>query len=393
MFHGNYNHTGYADVKGPRDGKVKWKLKAASGEEGAQPPNSIVQGPALSTDGKTLYFAGKNSIVAVRAKDGHRKWRVKAGDSTLFGPTVGPDGTIYQPSWDGKLYAIKPNGDIKWKYETAGALSYPASINKKGTIIVGGGDAHAGPDPLIYALKPNGDVKWTYDTGSTRSGSPVISPDGLIYVASGPTLFALRGNGELAWQMGPESSQAADETDPGESPIGEDDDEDIGDGPGGETGDDDEDTGDGEDTDDGEDGEDSEEGEDDEGSEEGDSESDVAGIISPAVGPDGTIYIGNSQGEIHAINPDTQEIKWTYETGPAPDDETLYGLPSFPVVDKKGVVYVGAMDGKMYAINKKGEKLWSYKTKDAMSESAPALGPDGTLYFTSDDGYLYAIAD
>lgn len=115
------------------------------------------------------------------------------------------------------------------------------------------------------------------------------------------------------------------------------------------------------------------------------------GIDDDTVGPKGTIYIGNSQGQILAITPDAQEVLWTYQTGPDPDDETFYGLPSFPVVDKKGVVYIGSVDGYMYALNKKGELVWKYQTGGAISESAPALGPDGTLYFSSDDGYLYAV--
>lgn len=434
MFHGNYNHTGYADVKGPRSGTLKWKFKAASGEENSQPPNSIAiakdgtiflgsptkvyalnakgkekwsksytnnQGPAISENGKTLYISGDNSLIALSAKNGKHKWTVEMGDSTLFGPTIGPDGTIYQASWDSYLYAISKKGKRKWRYQTEGALSYPASINEKGHIIFGGGDAHAGPDPYIYALSPKGKLRWKYDTDSERSGSPAIAPNGTIYVPSAPTLFALKANGSLKWSMGPTGTTATN--DPGESPIGDDDDEDVGDGEdGGEE--DDEDTGDGEDGEedeeddedtDGEeeDDEDTGDGEDDEDSEEGGSEDkgDVAGIITPAIGPDGRIYIGNSQGEILGIDPDVQEVLWTYETGTDPDDSTRYGLPSFPVVDKKGVVYIGSVDRYMYALSKSGELLWKYETGGAIGESAPALGPDGTLYFSSDDGYLYAI--
>jgi outer membrane protein assembly factor BamB len=51
------------------------------------------------------------------------------------------------------------------------------------------------------------------------------------------------------------------------------------------------------------------------------------------------------------------------------------------------------MDGKMYALKRDGSLLWSYQTDGAIAEAAPALGADGTLYFSSDDGYVYAIQD
>lgn len=394
MFHGNYNHTGYVDVKGPREGTLKWKFKAGSGEENQPPPNSVaidangmiyvgspekiyairpkgnvkwsksytnVQGPALSADGETLYFAENNALMAVRTKDGKKKWKYSMDNSTLFGPTIGPDGTIYQGSWDSYLYAIKSNGKLKWKYQTAGAVSYPASIMKSGLIILGGGDAHAGPDSYVYAIKPDGSLNWKYDTGSSRVGSPAIGTDGLIYIPAAPKLLVLNKKGTLEWSLGPETSgddseDTSVQEDIGEPPTDGEDEEDIGDG--------------------GEEAQD-----------------DIAGIITPAIGPDGTIYIGNSQGVISAVNPTTQEVKWTYQTGADPDDTTMYGLPSFPVVDKGGAVYFGSVDGYMYALNKKGELLWSYQTGGGISESAPALGPDGTLYFTSEDGYLYAIQD
>lgn len=370
MFHGNYNHTGLADVKGPRDGVLKWKMKLGPGGD-AVPPNSIaiksdgvifvgsgtkvraikpdgtvkwskrytnVQGPALSADGKTVYIAGNNKILALKAKNGEKRWKYAMEDSTLFGPTLGPDGTIYQGSWDGYLYALNADGTLKWKYQTEGANSYPPSIDEKGVIYLGGGDAHAGADGNVYALKKNGSLKWKYDTGTERAGSPAITEDGLILVPAAPNLYALNSDGSLAWTIGPMQPLNA-------------------------------------------------------GNLKQAAADDISGIITPGVGPDGTIYIGNSEGVIYAIDPDTQDTLWSFQTGVSIEDSTLYGTPSFPVVDSKGVVYIGAMDGKMYALDENGNEVFAYQTDGPMAEAAPALGADGTLYFSSDDGYLYALQD
>lgn len=376
MFHGDYNHTGAAAVKGPQTATLKWRLKAAQSGEGQQPPNSVaidsngiiylgaptkiraikpdgtvkwhknytnIQGPALSPDGKTLYFAGDKKVWAVKAKNGDKKWKYSMDNSTLFGPTIGPDGVIYQGSWDSYLYAINPSGELKWKFQTAGAISYPATVNEGGTIFLGGGDAHEGPDSYFYAIKKNGELKWKYDTGATRVGSPVITADGTILAPAAPDLLAFDKDGNLLWDVGP-GNGGGSEPPAGPSRVIQ-------------------------------------------------VAGDVAGIISPAVAPDGTIYIANSDGLVSAIDPDTQEVKWTYQGGTDPDDATNSGMPSFPVVDSKGTVYFGSVDGQMYALDKDGNLKWTYQTDDALAEAAPALGADGTLYFSSDDGYLYAIQD
>jgi hypothetical protein len=37
-------------------------------------------------------------------------------------PSVGPDGIIYVGSDDDNLYAIKPDGTLKWKFPTGGLI-------------------------------------------------------------------------------------------------------------------------------------------------------------------------------------------------------------------------------------------------------------------------------
>lgn len=399
QFHGNYNHTGYADVVGPNKANLKWKFKAGKIE--GNPPNSIAvaedetiylagagkifaldkngnekwsknyknpQGPALSKDGD-IYFVINNSIVSLD-KDGNEKWRFKTEGNAIFGPTIGPDGTIYQGSWDKYFYAINPDGTLKWKYKTEGAVSYPASIDKNGTIYLGGGDAHSGPDSNLYAFNPDGTLKWKYDTKTMRVGSPAIGFDGLIYVPASPSLFVLDSSGNLKWKKQSKLSRgsshvayAASECGPpplppcgasnGNQPQPQPQNQSQNQPP-------------------------ADKGE-------------IAGIITPAIANDGTIYIGSAQGVLSAIDPKTQKIKWTYETGSDPKMSGFYGLPSFPLVDKEGTVYVGSVDGKMYSIDKNGELKWEYQTDGRITEASPAFGKDGILYFTSEDGYLYAV--
>jgi outer membrane protein assembly factor BamB len=410
QFHGTYFHDGYAAVSGPTKASLKWKFQLGAKEGGD--PNSVVvssdgtiyvagageifaldgngkkiwskkyqstQGPAITED-RTLYFLSQDTIVALDQK-GNEIWKFKTNGMTAFGPTIGPDGTIYQGSWDGYFYAINKNGSLKWKYKTAGSVSYPSSIDKEGTIYLGGGDAHSGPDGNLYAFNPNGTLKWKYDTKALRVGSPAIGPDGLIYVAASPDLFVFDSSGNLKWKKGsPSNVKGADSTECGAPPLPA-----CGGGqpqpgnaqaPGGcgapplppcdgvqlQN-----------------------------GKVPQPIDDSVAGIITPAISHDGTIYIGNPMGVLSAIDPKTQKIKWTYKTGADPNQPGFYGLPSFLVTDKDGTVYFGSVDGYMYAVDKNGKLVWKYQTGGKITESSPAIGADGTLYFTSMDGYLYAI--
>jgi hypothetical protein len=74
---------------------------------------------------------------------------------------------------------------------------------------------------------------------------------------------------------------------------------------------------------------------------------------------------------------------WEFETG---DD-----VESSPAIGTDGTVYVGSNDNKLYAINgKSGVKLWEFETGSYVF-SSPAIGSDGTVYVGLDDKKLYAI--
>ena len=66
-------------------------------------------------------------------------------------------------------------------------------------------------------------------------------------------------------------------------------------------------------------------------------------------------------------------------------------MSSSPAIGSDGTVYVGSVDTKLYAINgKSGVKLWEFETGDFVY-SSPAIGSDGTVYVGSSDNKLYAI--
>jgi hypothetical protein len=105
---------------------------------------------------------------------------------------------------------------------------------------------------------------------------------------------------------------------------------------------------------------------------------------SPAIGSDGTVYVGSNDKKLYAINGKSGVKLWEFETGGY--------VVSSPAIGSDGTVYVGSHSGRLYAINgKSGIKLWEFETEYSLPvDSSPAIGSDGTVYVGSSDG-LYAI--
>ncbi|UCC45804.1 MAG: PQQ-like beta-propeller repeat protein, partial [Candidatus Zixiibacteriota bacterium] len=105
---------------------------------------------------------------------------------------------------------------------------------------------------------------------------------------------------------------------------------------------------------------------------------------SPAIGHDGTIYVGSYDSCVYAIEDAGTEgvFKWKFTTG-GPVDAS-------PTVDGDGTIYIGSNDSLMYALHPDGSVKWSFATGGAI-ESSVAIDDNGYMYFGSFDGKLYAL--
>ncbi|MHB1846008.1 MAG: outer membrane protein assembly factor BamB family protein, partial [Deltaproteobacteria bacterium] len=112
----------------------------------------------------------------------------------------------------------------------------------------------------------------------------------------------------------------------------------------------------------------------------------LVGYSSPASLGDGGFVMGYSDG-VYAFDPPASgqgqaTQRWKLATG------LVLGSPA---VGGDGTVFVGSTDGNFYAINgTTGALKWKY-TVGAAINSSPAIGSDGTVYFAADDGNLYAL--
>ena len=83
--------------------------------------------------------------------------------------------------------------------------------------------------------------------------------------------------------------------------------------------------------------------------------------------------------------------------------DSLWEFPTFdevtssPAVGSDGTVFFGSLDGYVYAVNPSGSLKWQYPSateagiEHGIDGASPAIGSDGMVYIGGYDGYLYAI--
>lgn len=123
--------------------------------------------------------------------------------------------------------------------------------------------------------------------------------------------------------------------------------------------------------------------------------------ISPAIGFNGTVYVGSKKGLFYALNGLTGEVIWKFDVG---------GCVMWPVIGKKGMVYASPETGGLFALDgatgdpiwiRGGDKLvqisnWARDKQDTYGSTletvrgppisgCPAIGSDGTIFFR--EGY------
>ena len=105
-------------------------------------------------------------------------------------------------------------------------------------------------------------------------------------------------------------------------------------------------------------------------------------LSSPAIGADGTIYVGTTAGKLVAVAADGSAVKWSATT-----NDTLGSSPS---IARDGTIYIGSSDHKLYAFDAQGTMKWAFDAGASIAGS-PAVGGDEVVYVATSDGKLYAV--
>ncbi|MBN2213109.1 MAG: PQQ-like beta-propeller repeat protein [Bacteroidales bacterium] len=311
-------------------------------------------------------------------------WRLGLEKQVYYGcPVVDDDGTIYISTgifrwtdWGG-LYAVNPDGTVKWSYDCE-YNPYSPVIGQNGLIFIQ--DFHN----TVYAISGMGELKWKfndfdneiivfYDMGQRI---PAVGSDGTVYIAS-DGLYALNpGNGERLWRFNPLPGKSCRQ-----SPV-------IG-----------------------------QEGtiyifihQDDfyavnpDGTEKWHAKLDHEDEMTfscPAIDSEGVLYIPaeqRSNGFVYAFNPDGTK-KWKYVV-----EGSGRTVRSSPVFGTDGTIYITTKSGgydtpsKLIALSPSGCKIWEFIVETFHGVNAaddiyatPSVGADGMIYFGSENEHFYCI--
>jgi outer membrane protein assembly factor BamB len=291
---------GRTTIVGAQSPTVAWRISAETN----------YGGPVIGRDG-TIYqgtFAGQ--LLALNP-DGTTKWVVTVPYIVETTPAILLDGRIAFVAGGG-LYVVNPDGSPSWRFHTGGAFNEAApAIGSDGTIYTAG-------NQVLYALHPDGSLRWSYDAGHGITGPPAIAADGTVYFPA-PYLFALDPNGSLLWR------------------------------------------------------------------------SDIPALGgSPSLGSTGTIYVNSTNiPTVYAFNPDGT-LAWSYSVGSCCSQD----VPSSPAIGLDGTVYVGetALGGAVVlALYPNGTLKWQVSI--GAYHTGMSIGGDGTIYFGATTyGYFKNVA-
>lgn len=103
-------------------------------------------------------------------------------------------------------------------------------------------------------------------------------------------------------------------------------------------------------------------------------------VVAQAGGQNGTVYVGDDDGFVHALDADTGATKWTFNTGGQ--------IRSSPTV-RNGTVYVGTDANALYALDAStGVEQWNY-TNPGVRSGPTIIG--GSVYVSVGDGSIRSL--
>lgn len=189
-------HTGSAPVRGPLQGTIRWKRRL----EGP-----VVPGPAISRDG-IVYAASNGGVLhALDPRDGRDRWTYDGGGSSGSDvstvPLVLRDQSILWPGPGRTLFLLGADGKLRSRLKLRATPLSPA-LGTGGRIYV---TDRAGGLTALSVRRGKLHVRWRRSLGEGVSyASTTIAPDGTIYGAVEDDLVAVgdRGSrGEVRWRF------------------------------------------------------------------------------------------------------------------------------------------------------------------------------------------------
>lgn len=211
MFRGGPAHLGVYDAtRAPDLSRVIWRFRTGG---------KIVSSPAYH-DGALYFGSSDHNFYSVRASDGSQRWKFTTGGPVNSSPAVDNE-LVFFGSVDGNFYALDTkSGLAKWTFKTSGERRFtapgihgavprmevmpdPFDVFTSSPTLVDGMVFFGSGDHNVYALDATtGKLRWKFSTGNVVHGSPAVI-NGVVYIGSWDRYFyALNAQtGALHWRF------------------------------------------------------------------------------------------------------------------------------------------------------------------------------------------------
>lgn len=360
--HQRYSQSDTSDNKGG----IEWKFRPEEADEKLSEfisPYYEKPTPVLDSN-ETIYFCAKYGTLYAVNPDGTLKWKYETGMKVTTTPAIGEDGSLYIGGFEtyfqkGILYAIDNKGKKIWSFETDKKITSSPVIGEDNTIYIG-------CENEIIAVNPDGSKKWSKNikAGEIQYPPSIGDNNTLFGTTSRGVIYSIDSDGGVRWINSTKRITSC-------SPAVVDNTIYV-------------------------------------PSRDGylfslnytgkviwRAKIDGYYFSSPAVGPEGNIYVSSDSDRLYSITKDG-EIRWSV------DVEKGFGDFS-PTIDGQGYIYLSANKGRIISVDPDGSIRWktvvgrwekSVDIKDTTLDdtTSPILSSDGTVYALSDKGTLYALS-
>ena len=161
-----------------------------------------------AVEGDTLYIGtAGGELVALDRNSGERLWifelRGEEDERAIYGTPAVVDGTVYVGGYDGFLYALSLDGELKWQELVGGLFGDDIWPIVASPVVVGDLVLVGSSDGSLYAFDVvEESVEWSFDTEGEVWSTPAVS-DGVAYFGSlDHSVYAVRvEDGIKQWQF------------------------------------------------------------------------------------------------------------------------------------------------------------------------------------------------
>ncbi|MGE7891054.1 PQQ-binding-like beta-propeller repeat protein [Bacillus cereus] len=102
----------------------------------------------------------------------------------------------------------------------------------------------------------------------------------------------------------------------------------------------------------------------------------------PTLASNGNLYVGTFNNTYYAINAGTGQINWTKKFS-----NIFHG---HAIIDSSNNIYIANYDGNLYSLSSKGDTRWTFPI-NGFASSSPAIDKNGNIYIGSGSGELLSV--